>query len=453
MSFELPPELWLRIFEGLPMESIVKVRTISSLFSELSRSLLFEEFSFHPQTFAALRHTDWTLDYARLAFWSSESISPHVRRCTVNLTGIDMSIVLHSETRRRASLLDPTGLALVSGCLEAVSRFTNLRELRLSLLPWAILEMPALPLGALPHLEALHIHGARLTHPTSSIHLKIRHFSYTDIPSPSILQTATPSAYSFLSLFHSGRLRRLCLKTEDMAGIQHFLADEAAMDAFLSLHFLELVFKAASLPDLHACISPFPAIRDLTLEISSRCSDAESAPATPIAPHLRAFNGPPDVLATILRGSAPESLTISRDFSPDLLHALHTASSMASTSAVMSLTMQAKYPELSQGSVLGDILAFFPNLRNLRLTVFSTRRGRPWPGSQPDVSPEGSAALCHRLTAILTAAPLLQEVILDWWVEGGYWNEIIPRLEDLEEALFPALPRLKRVSYANNAMC
>ncbi|KAJ7660289.1 hypothetical protein DFH06DRAFT_1194187 [Mycena polygramma] len=450
MSFVLPPELWLRIFEDLPMEYVSQVRTVSSLFSELSRSFLFEEFSFHPKTFAALRHTDWSLEYERLAFWGSDKISPHVRRCTVNLTGIDMSIVLLSETQKRASLLDPTGLALVSGCLDAVAQFTNLRELRFSLLPWAFLEMPALPLGALPHLKALHIHGARLTHPTSSIQLKIRHFSYTDIPSP-ILEIVTPSPYSFLSLFHPGSLRRLCLRTEDIASIQHFLEDEAAMTAFLSLHVLELVFKTASIPDLHACISPFPAIRDLTLKISSRCSDADSAPATPIAPHLRSFNGPPDVLPTILRGSALESLAISRDFAPDLLHALQTAGGVASISSVMSLTMQAKYPELSQGSVLGDILAFVPNLRNLYLTVFSTRRGRPWPGSQPDVSPEGSAALCQRLTTILTVAPLLQEVVLDWWVEGGYWNEIIPRLEDLEEALVPSLPSLTRVSYANNA--
>jgi hypothetical protein len=44
---------------------------------------------------------------------------------------------------------------------------------------------------------------------------------------------------------------------------------------------------------------------------------------------------------------------------------------------------------------------------------------------------------------------LLDTVVLDWWVESGYWGQVIPPLEELEATLVLTLPNLKRVSYGS----
>ncbi|KAJ6479471.1 hypothetical protein C8R47DRAFT_1136962 [Mycena vitilis] len=445
MAVELPPELWLKVFEDLAFESMLNIHPVSLMFSHLSRSFLFEEFNFYPTTFAALKAPK--PEFERLAFWSSAKISRHVRRCTVNLSATDLCIPLPSNKRHRADTSP-----LVAACIQAVSCFTNLRALSLRLCEGSCLAIAAFPLASLPQLKTLHVHGARLACPTSSIRLQVEYFSYTNIPRS--IEWEMPVAHSFLSSFDPRGLHHLCLASEEMAGVERCLDDKRVMVAFRDLRSLELVFNTTSIAKLHACISPFPAIRELTLKPSSPCSVAEPPPSTPIAPHLRTFNGPPDLLPAILRGTAIQSLTISREFkfARDVLRALHTADGAARISSVVSLTMQAKYSELSQSSVLREVLTFFPHLRSLRLAVF-------WPASGLNITPTGSAAQAAALAAVLRVTPLLEELVVEWWFEGGYadqivpsigrsyWGGIIPRLEDLQDAL----PHLMRVSYANDA--
>ncbi|KAJ6557641.1 hypothetical protein B0H19DRAFT_1261246 [Mycena capillaripes] len=435
MSSELPPELWLKVFQNLSLESLRNIHAVSSLFSDLSCGFLFEEFSFYLTMFAT--KTTIPLELERLAFWSSDKISPHVRSCNLNLRAIDgMSIVSESPP------------PLVSACVEAVSRFLNLRELRCSLPLMTDIEIPALHVEDHRHLKSLHIQAGRLAPPTSpTIRLKIQEFSYGEIPLP--IPGAADSPFSYLSFFDSISLRRLHLWAESFLSIEHFLEDKSTMATFQNLHILDLVFIETTITQLHTCISPFPAIRDLSLKILRQC-EAESLPSTPLAPHVRTYKGPADILPAVLLGSSPESLTISRDFTPDLFRALQVGGG-AMRPSVASLTMQVAYPDLAQGSVLPDTLSFFPNLRDLSLTICSSRRGRPWPGSAPSVAPAGSDALCARLAAILGVVPLLENVVFNWWVEGGgYWGEIIPPLEDLEAVLLAAIPSLRRISYGNN---
>jgi hypothetical protein len=268
---------------------------------------------------------------------------------------------------------------LVSACFQAVSRFTNLRELRCNLHPLAAIEIPALRVEALRHLRSLHIHAGKVARPTqsSSIRLKLQHFSYTEIPLQ--ISEDTQSPFSYLSFFASDSIHRLYLRSESMISIEHFLDDKKAMASFQNLHSLELISTETTLADLCACVSPFPAIRDLTLRVNRPCQ-ADILPLTPLTPQLRTYNGPADFLPVILLGSAPENLTISRDYAPELLRALQASGGAARTS-VTSLTIQVKYPDVAEGSVLRDALSFFPNVRDLTATVYSARRGRPWPGS------------------------------------------------------------------------
>ncbi|KAJ7935920.1 hypothetical protein B0H13DRAFT_2463001, partial [Mycena leptocephala] len=438
MSSELPPELWLKVFENLPLESIRNIHAVSSSFSDLSCSFLFEEFHFYPATFRDEANARRIIqpEFERLAFWSSDKISTHVRICTVDLSATGMAIVLDSPP------------PLVSACFQAVSRFTNLRELRCNLHPLAAIEIPALRVEALRHLRSLHIHAGKVARPTqSSIRLKLQHFSYTEIPLQ--ISEDTQSPFSYLSFFDSDSIHHLYLRSESMISIEHFLDDKKAMASFQNLHSLELISTETTLADLCACVSPFPAIRDLTLRVNRPCQ-ADILPLTPLTPHLRTYNGPADFLPVILLGSAPENLTISRDYAPELLRALQASGGAARTS-VTSLTIQVKYPDVAEGSVLRDALSFFPNVRDLTATVYSARRGRPWPGSAATVSSTGSRELCERLATILGVATLLNNVVLDWWVEGGYWDEIIPPIEELEATLSPVLPSLKHISYTRDS--
>lgn len=67
------------------------------------------------------------------------------------------------------------------------------------------------------------------------------------------------------------------------------------------------------------------------------------------------------------------------------------------------------------------------------------------------MSSTGSRELCERLATILGVATLLNNVVLDWWVEGGYWDEIIPPIEELEATLSSVLPNLKHISYTRDS--
>ncbi|KAJ7660332.1 hypothetical protein DFH06DRAFT_1472378 [Mycena polygramma] len=333
---------------------------------------------------------------------------------------------------------------LVSACLEAISRFTKLRELEFILSQKAVVEIPAIRADALQELKTLRIHGARLARPSTTstpIRLKIQHFSYThtDYIHFPIVGTQTPR-YSYLACFDPGTLRQLCLRSQDLHGIHHFLDHRQAIAAFKNLHVLEIVFETATIDDLYACISCFPAIRELTLRIS-RLFRPDSLPLTSLAPHLHTFNGSPHFLPAILLGRSLENLTISDGSTAALLVALQAAKNAAHRS-ISSLTMTIYYPDLTHGPLMCDILSFFPNLRSLNLALNCT---------EPSVRPVGKLVLFERLKTILGTTPLLEDVVLDWCAEGDGLIAMIPRAEHLEDALLPALPSLRRISCTNSS--
>ncbi|KAJ7303613.1 hypothetical protein DFH08DRAFT_903755, partial [Mycena albidolilacea] len=436
MSFELPPELWLKVFQSLPMDTIQNVHVVSSLFYDLSCGFLFNAVTLYPATFGDEAFDKRVTDrgFEQLAFWSSEKIATHIRSFTVNLARTEMSIVVGSCP------------SLVSACFEAVSRFKNLRMLTCSLSSSANIEIPALHVDALPFLRSLHIHGGRLVRPTSPlIQLKIEDFFYTKIPSTHPLG-ALESPIPYLSVLDPTSLRRLYLRSGSMISIEHFLEN---MAPYQNLRSLDLsLLEPTNVNRLHTWISTFPAIHDLTVSLVLNTDSADTLPSTPLTPHLRTYTGPPDLVPLVLRGTpAPRGLTIIQYYAPELLHALRASGSEAYPS-LTSLTMRALYPDLGSPS-LRDALAFFPNLRALTISVYSARRGRPWRGSAASIASPESRELCERLATVFDVVALLDTVVLDWWVESGYWGQVIPPLEELEATLVLTLPNLKRVLYGS----
>ncbi|KAJ6455198.1 hypothetical protein C8R45DRAFT_1188557 [Mycena sanguinolenta] len=133
----------------LPRSSLPVVHAVSTLFSELSRPLLFAEFVFHPpKTERRAKRERDEFQIAKLALWSSPEIAPLVRKCVVNFADIQECIVTDGlpewEVSRRVSCSwisaaltnvedfifgDYYSQGLVLACLEAIPRFTNLEDL------------------------------------------------------------------------------------------------------------------------------------------------------------------------------------------------------------------------------------------------------------------------------------------------------------------------------------
>ncbi|KAJ7221964.1 hypothetical protein B0H12DRAFT_1151383 [Mycena haematopus] len=108
MPINLPPEIWIKILEFLSKRSLMTVRTLSSPFYALSSPLLYKRFEYHPKTDTYNRKTnsygivDNLVDreLARLAFWSSDAVSSHVRTCNISHAGY---VLTRYSARFRAS--------------------------------------------------------------------------------------------------------------------------------------------------------------------------------------------------------------------------------------------------------------------------------------------------------------------------------------------------------------
>ncbi|KAJ7176595.1 hypothetical protein C8R46DRAFT_1076747 [Mycena filopes] len=254
---DIPPELWTKILGHLPYgrSHLSAVAAVSRSFRALAVPHLFAEFRFHPGE-AAERLTSGTRFQAlltRLAFWSSAAVAPHVRRCFISLW--------YTTVRLDSKSYAPVGAAL----FEAVSKFENLRLLSCNIS--TAVELPALRIERLAHLERLQIHGSQMQFPDSpaTYRLQVPHFAYTNIPRLNTLQR------SALTLLDPACLRSLEVSAgwNDARDVAHFLGEKTALlSAFHRLHTLRITFRDVDLTVLLACIAPLPALRDLTVKVT-----------------------------------------------------------------------------------------------------------------------------------------------------------------------------------------
>ncbi|KAJ6493211.1 hypothetical protein C8R45DRAFT_1212634 [Mycena sanguinolenta] len=449
MSFDLPPELWLNILEILPRSSLPDVRAVSSQFSELFRPLLFSDFVFFPPVAYEDRMERDQLELARLAFWSSPKIAPYVRRCFVNLTGVQESVLtdpcspsvmqVYLEAVARFTTLPAlarrvvnfsglgesllvTSLPLVWACFETVSRFTNLEKFTCHTCRNLGVELAAIRVHDLPSLKSLHIRTAHLIPSVISppIKLRIEHFSHTDMPFPE------PGRRSQMLSLDPSTLRRVDLDSDAMFAVQHFLEDTQAQASFLNLQVVNITVLETTFAELHASIAPFPAIRELSVKIRRRrFSEWGALPSslTPLAPHLSRFQGPADLVPLVLVGAAPHKMHISSGPALELLRGLRSCG-QTTIDSVTSLVVTTQYPDIAEGSVLRDALAFFPALEALRVIVYS--------GPYCRITPD---ALCAHIATTLRSLSALRKVLFDWGLKLDNSSENVPPLAMLDGAL------------------
>ncbi|KAF8139296.1 hypothetical protein K438DRAFT_1880257 [Mycena galopus ATCC 62051] len=199
-----------------------------------------------------------------------------------------------------------------------------------------------------------------------------------------------------------------------MPYIESFLADKLAIASFRHLRVLEIDLEGTyhdsgtSITRLHACISAFPAVDDLTLNIF-RCEEGP-VPSTSLAPQLRAYKGSmPFIDAVDLRSTMLRTLSFTNGNAGGLLRLLRKGGSMMPTS-ITSFTIPVSFKDLTAGSVLCDMLSFFPNLHNLTMVVFlDPRLFRRNSAEHPSL-----AELGDRLATVLgDTVPALEKMTLD----------------------------------------
>ncbi|KAJ7174276.1 hypothetical protein C8R46DRAFT_1347511 [Mycena filopes] len=422
--FDLPPEIWITVFEDLPRQSLRAIHAVSSLFHDLSLPGLYQSFTYRPSVYlhAGMNGTI-RRELDLLAFWSSPKIAPHVRACHVSI---------HS-----GHLVLPSSSPIVDALFEAVSHFGNLQSLSCNFTGYMI-ELPALRIENLVHLKTLHIHGRAPSRPDvpTSFKITVPHFGFTDISLP--LQPDGQKALSCLSMLDAAVLTSLELGVVHFIGLEHFLADKSAMASFRSLHALTLALPDTTYTKVHAAISPFPAIRDITVDVNRSCTvNIDEIPSTPLAPQLCRYKGPVSLMALVLPGSEPTHLSVTRGTTAELLHTLTRI--RWKRQSITSLAIRVMlYADLCEGAVLLEILALFPRLDSLSVRV-SSDKGR----SDPMFEPHTALHLSERLINILTVPPRLRRVVFRWRLAREQDNDIVPDLTQLVSRLLAVQPGLK----------
>ncbi|KAJ6557655.1 hypothetical protein B0H19DRAFT_1261259 [Mycena capillaripes] len=424
MSLELPPEIWITVFEYLPRSWLLALRTVSSLFNDLSPGILYRQFNYRPSAYVQDGSSGLVgRELDRLTFWASDKIASHVRTCHVSYAG---PVVMHSRS------------PVFNALFETVSRFSNLRALSCNL-SGSPVELCALRVENLRHLRTLHIHGGPLSCPDklTSFKISVQHFGYTDIFLPH-LPSEGPH-FSCLSMLDLAILRSLELGAGHSLGLEHFLSDSDTVASFNSLRTLSISFSRTDLPRIHACIAPFPAIEDLILDlIQTWEADTYTVPPTPLAPQLNRYKGPAMLLPLVLPGSQPTQLTITRGSAAELLGTL--TRMIYDPKSITALAIRVVlHGDVCEGTTLLELLALFPCLTRLALNVSSDN------AALETFDPHNTSHVCERLANLLTVPPALRNVVFRWRLARNSDAEVVPDVSQLADRMRRLNPGLEVV--------
>ncbi|KAJ7146707.1 hypothetical protein C8R44DRAFT_758015 [Mycena epipterygia] len=223
-------------------------------------------------------------------------------------------------------------------------------------------------------------------------------------------------------------LHTLQLVAGHSLGLEYFLEDKITMASFQKLHTLSITFTETDFIWIHACVAPFPAVRDLTLALKES-RKVDMMPQTPLAPHLCRYSGPTILLPLVLCGSQPNLLS--------LLAILR-----RSPSSITSPAIRVKfYEDIRRGTVLLSLLTLFRSFKHLALRVSSDDEDRMLHDhiGSPDTAGE---EMREKLVNILNIPPILEnrQVVLDALELEGRLRVIVPDLKSIEYSRLSAGP-------------
>ncbi|KAF7296806.1 L-aminoadipate-semialdehyde dehydrogenase [Mycena indigotica] len=414
-SLSTPPELWLEVFKALPTAALASVTETSRAFAALARPLLFAHFEFVPYGCSmGRRDGGWDIIYHLLGgeelqraasildTWTSNSIAPLVRSCTIRASRSRDSLV--AEDNEEAAMR----LSGLHTFFSRLSRFTKLKHV--------LLDDVTLPTDALsniyhllPSLEVLYIVCRFSRQPVAFENTralaKLRKLVLKIESQHTVTTSATLAAYR--PFFGSAMLKELDLS----CNLRAWSEDPHDIPTFPTVTHVRIYPNLTVQPVFASLLPKFPVLQDLTIVgISS---------AHPAIPDI--VSGCRSLVSTVAHLSTGSSALVELFLYGDksALRTLHfpagdnisTLCKLIQTAHPLLVCLSLDVPT-AKASLLAPMWACLPALRSLKINFQRVFRGE----DAPDASEESKLAPSYlqSLCAPHSLAPTLQTLVLKW---------------------------------------
>ncbi|KAJ7779712.1 hypothetical protein B0H16DRAFT_1683044 [Mycena metata] len=428
----LPTEIWFEIFRLLPLHALCSVHSVSSLFHDISHSLLFHDFTLDPD-----RHKLSPEEFIqRLGMYSAEPIASHVRKLSI-------SFQFGRWFRTRSGgfingLSSPT--PLIAPLLQTIPHFHNLRVLECTFRFNSEVHFADLGLQELPNLRDLRIHGGAPYCPylIPAKKICVTHFSFTGIPS--VRLEPGRAIRSFLSVLDPATLSSLTLSPSYDCSPAVWLAyDHDLFPTFRQLRTVTIGCDGPFLRPVHDFLAHLPTLQNLTLSGEyRRCTEFAPTPDGPtLSPGLQSYTGPCEYIPLFLPGTACTRFALNACCTPaDLARALGPAPALY-TRAVTDLSLLLPLAPFCGWESPHVLFTHFPRLATLRLVISDAplEDDPDMCDSAETVDPEALVDLPDILAAVLRAPTELAHAVVEWDLFCDVVG-MLPALADLR-ALVP----------------
>ncbi|KAJ7700238.1 hypothetical protein B0H14DRAFT_3528131 [Mycena olivaceomarginata] len=413
-AYELPPELWLKVFMNIPLFLLPAVTLTCRSFHSLAQPLLFTTISTHPAISpSSLRKDPRSLKYRqrvseRVEFFFSPEIYPSIVECRLSPPSPE-------EDGPTDDLIDTIFdcLAHLPNLKILACRFVRLTPRRLAVLQRLQLTTLSLELcfGEIADFAC-----------APSVPLQEVTFKY---PDTSLSRDKANPCLPFLSPNHLEQLH---------ATTTSVLPSLAHSPPFRKLRTLDIPVECITSDLFIPALARCPAVDHLSLHVDSKPYPRSSLEGLPegVLPLLTSYRGPHHLAAVFLRGRNAQKVDISIPCHPQKLE----ASLKGVAPSLTSLSFRLQGVELP-GSLLGAIQRSFPALKSLAVTepslssadIMSALRSIPPTLHRRDkfnlwIPPDEAAAdaiSCFKKTlpALLVTFPTLKAVRFMHGAEGA----------------------------------
>ena len=300
----MPPELWLAVFENgcLSARDISNVRLTCCSFANLGKGQAFSYFTFRPFQFQGthsrqrLSDTVFTHQSHRLEYWTSESVAPFVRWCTIYPI-FDFTLTDDDGEDQ----CDPG--PLLDDFFRFLPRFIILQRLECQHIPFSDLALSQLcQLGKLVTLE---VADCVITAHTAPATLKVTNVHFTSCNTLSTSQDR--GNVGWLDVVHPEHIRRISIAFGDwrIASLRGIMTkrtpdlhvDPGAEVNCINRHLAMILSHPLALEELH-------------IHFDEWCEEAELSVFYIPLPTLRVYEGSPHFSSWFTTGEALRSLTL-----------------------------------------------------------------------------------------------------------------------------------------------
>ncbi|KAJ6500649.1 hypothetical protein C8R45DRAFT_978491 [Mycena sanguinolenta] len=342
-EYQLPPELWFKVFANIPLYQLAAVTLTSRLFCSIAQPLLFTTVSTHPPVGKnSTRKGPQSFKYRqrvadRMEFFFSPRIYSSVVKCILSLQIPEEDDVPP----------DP----LVDGIFDSLSSLPNLKMLEcrnIRLTPMRLAVLQKLQLTTLS-LEMCFGEISDFAC-APSVPLQEVTFKY---PDASLNRDKANPCLPFLSPSHLEQLHATTIS---------ILPNLAHSPPFRKLRTLDIPVECITSDLFIPALSRCPAVDHLSLHVDSvpfARTNLESLPEG-VLPRLTSYHGPHHFAAALLRSRNAQKVEISLPCHPHRLE----ASLKGIEPSLTSLAFRLEGVELP-ASLLGTIHHSFPALKSL----------------------------------------------------------------------------------------